>query len=399
MNYEYQYQIIEALSDERGAIESAELYNVDPNKMLVDGLVRMSQPLSDGSPSPLSSRSILSAEAIILSNLLIQLQYFGHELNLFPDSLFVTFFRLLGLTKKKAIAPTMELEFAISREAIADGREVYVQSGTKIRSKFFADRTVTIVENASPIDGSEIITAIGRLDRLGKLNIAIRDNEFSLLPLGLSRDFESVTNKQIISVGRDDETVSQTIERSRSLISRPGNRAVTARDYQEIALNQGGATAATVLPRYAISPVDRSVTYPSDVISVVVYPETAVESVRAALLPVIGVGTRLQVEAARVVPIDGRFEIGIDPNLSETEAFSRVATAIVDYINPPNGIWGDRGFLPNLAAAIERVQGVYSVTPLLLKHAETDVKFGNLTILPHDLLEIQDSMIFDWKTM
>lgn len=397
MSYQLQYQITEVLNDEVDAIPSVELYNADPQQMLGDALVRMSQPLEDGSPSPLSSRNILSAEAIILSNLLIQLQYFGHELNLFPDSLFLTFFRLFGLTRKRAVAPLVELEFTKSTATIESGETVYVKAGTQIRSKFFSDRLCTVIENAEAAANETVIQATGRIDQPGKLAIAVREGEFSLLPIALSSEFESVTNTQVISSGENEETVTDLITRGRTLLSRPGNRAVTARDYQEIALSDGGAETAVVLPRIAISDDNTTVSW-SDLVTVAVYPETTVAQTLSVLTDLIPAGTRLDVVAGRVVPIDGTIEVGVDPTLTELEAFNLVATAIVDYVNPPNGVWGDRNFLANLSTVMEKVQGIYSVKPQILKHAETGVLLEDLTIEPHDLLEIQNSIEFIWLT-
>lgn len=393
--YDLHYQILDALSDEINTIAPTELYNVDPEKLLVDCLNRLAQPLPNGTASPFSGRNVASGEGIISSVLLVMLQYFAHELNLFPDALLLNHLRIFGLTRKIAEAPLIQLEFRRTDTELVDGEAIVIPAGTKIKSKFYSNRYATVIEDASHDLGEFTITAIARIDNPGQLTVPVKEREFSILPISLTlNNIEDVTNTEIISQGIDQESIADLVARTRTLFSRPGNRVITARDYQEVAKSEGGATSAIALPRLGINN-DRTY-YMADLVTVAVYPEDAVTLTRLALIDKIPAGTRLEVVPARVVPIEGTINIGIDPSLSEIEAYNLVATAIQDNINPPYATFGDQNFISNLSLAIEKISGIYSFKPESLYHSETGIALSELEILPMDLLEIQQATSFNW---
>ena len=395
--YDLHYQIAEVLAAEASTIEPVELYDVDPQKLLVDCLNRMAQPIGEGLASPLSSRNPASGEGIITSVLLIMLQYFGHELNLFPDALLLNHLRVLGLTRQIPTSPLIELQFRFDN----DVAEPVVPEGARIRSRYYAERTAIVIEDATEIvaiEGSDsiYINAIAKIDEPGQLKLNVREQEFTLVPIALSNQgIAAVTNTKIISAGQEQETVAEVIKRARSLLARPGDRVITARDYQDVALTLGGAAKAIVLPKLGVKDNGETI-YWSDLITVAVYPTDAVDATYTALIDKIPAGTRLEVIPARILPIDGKITVGIDPQLTQAEAYDLVATSIIDNINPPFGNWGDRHFSAHLSTAIEKIIGIYSFKPEILKHSETGVLLEDLTIYPYDLLEIQQSIEFEW---
>lgn len=395
--YEAYYQLLDALAEEIEAVAPVELYNVDEEKQLADCLNRLAQPLADGSSSPFSARNPLSGEGLLHANFLYILKYFAHEMNLIPDALLFSWMRILGLTREIAVAPTIELEFKRLEDPSRVAADFVVRAGTKIRSIYYADRYATVLENTAGTEGEEFIKVVARIDNPGRLTLNVREGEFTTLPIALVNDFEFVTNTQVLSLGKDIETIPELMERARSTLSRPGNRVITARDYQEVALASGGASKAIALPRLGVKE-DGTTLYYGDLVTVAVYPETTVDLTRSSIEPLIPASTRLEVIPGRIIPINGTISIGINPAISVEDAFNLVATAIVDRVNPPYGFWGDNSFIATLSSEVEKIEGIYSIKVDLLKHSETGVLLENLQIQPYDLLQIQDTIEFNWIT-
>ena len=236
----------------------------------------------------------------------------------------------------------------------------------------------------------------------GVLPTNTRLGAFSILPRNLRTYIESVTDTGVtIKRGRSVESSAELQTRARAKIQNPGDRLVVPRDYVNMAILDGGASKALPLRNILLGMgTDGEISdreYRDNVLTLVIYPtEPALISLVQSLITPKSVIRNCFVRPARVIPIDGNIECKVDPNLPEAQLFNLAATAIQDYIQPPNGTWGDRNFLTNLAVAIEKAQGIYAVPTLNLKHAVTGVPFSSLEIFPWDLLEIQESITFKW---
>jgi hypothetical protein len=135
----------------------------------------------------------------------------------------------------------------------------------------------------------------------------------------------------------------------------------------------------------------------SHFVTVVIYPGHLALSVESELSEMLPVTVKLKAIAPDLIPIDGEINVRISPSLSNDEAFSLAARTIQDKINPPFGVWGDPALPARLTAALESESAsIFAVPSMRLKHAVTGVVIELLDIKPWSLLEVQQTLTFNW---
>lgn len=391
IDYSGHYDLNEVLQLEPNVLPSFNLYNFDKERIFAAVLDRLAQPLDGGTESPFSSRNPLSAHAQIMSALLYVQDLLGHEINLVPDSLWVRWFRLLGVEIALAERPIISLIFTRSQDAIASSIFAKIPLGTEIRSNLNPDLVATTLYDLT-IDADSITGAVpARLNQPGRISPEIRPGEFSIMP-ELLNWIDSVSNDaQVLYEGSEEETLPEAMLRARQEFQ-TGWRLDTGRDYFRTALSLGAKKVA-VLPRIKKG---SNIEY-SNLITVVVYPGNMASLVQDALLERIPLGFNLDVVAPDIIPIDGEIDVRIVPTLSNDQAFNIAAAAIQENVNPPFGVWGDLAFSATLATALEnQPKSIYAVPGMRLKHADTGVEIGKLDIKPWTLFEVQQSVVFNW---
>jgi hypothetical protein len=297
---------------------------------------------------------------------------------------------MLGIELSDAEYPVIELTFTRTQDAIDSGISARIPLGTPVGSRsYFGVTAYTVAE--LEIGGEEKEgTVSARLSQEGRIGIEIPENEFVVLPQLLSF-VGSVSNTRILYEGRDRETLPEAMLRARQQLQM-GQRCVTGRDYYRTALNLG-AKKVNVTPglQYGDN------WYYSDLVTVSVYPGAIASYIGTELLSRVMIGTRLDVRAAEVIPIDGTIDVRIVPSLSNQQAFDVAATAIQQNVNPPYGIWGDEDFKVTVATALEnQASSIYAVPKVELKHAGTGEPLEDIEIRPWHLLEIQNTVVFNW---
>lgn len=391
IDYSGHYDLNEALQLEPTVLPAPTLYPFDKERIFAAILDRLAQPLDGGTESPFSSRNPLSAHAQLMSALLYLQDLLGHEINLVPDSLWVRWFRLLGVEIGLAERPIINLVFTRSQDAIASNIFAKIPLGTEIRSNLNPDLVATTLYDLT-IDADSITgTVPARLNETGKISPEIRPGEFSIMPELLNWIDSTSNDTQVLFEGRDEETLPEAMLRARQEFQ-TGWRLDTPRDYYRTVLSLGAKKVA-VLPRIRKG---AKIEY-SNLITVVVYPGNMASLVKDALLDRVPACLTLDVVAPDIIPIDGEIDVRIIPTLSNDQAFNIAATAIQQNVNPPFGVWGDLTFGATLATALEnQPKSIYAVPNMRLKHADTDVPIERLDIKPWSLLEIQSTLVFNW---
>lgn len=393
--FNFYYELNDSLEKDTTQIRSPVLYDFPVQNQYLNFLDRLSRPLPGGQPSPFSSRNPLSADGQKASIYLNYLQLLGHEINLLPDKALFDHFRMLGLARDESEYAVIELELKRSPQLIADNTSAYTYAGLTFPSRF-RDGLSVIVLDAIEISGlNETGTVQARLNQQGDLAKTIRTNEFVVSP-DLKSYWESVTyTGAVINPGRNLETAQQIRERAQRLIQRPGGRCVTYRDFYSLVIDDVGADKAALFPELRWIGDGDSFEYLDNFLTIAVYPSSLVSSVAQVVSTQAIAGMRWEAVGGRVIPIDGTITVRVDPQLLDSQVRQLAAQAIVDYLNPPKGKWGDLEFAKNVAIAVERAEGIYAVPSVQLKHSQTDVALDELTIRPWDLLEIQNSVIFE----
>lgn len=400
--YNHYYELAALLEQDESIVAPRPILSFDLNTLVWESLARLAQPLADGTPSPFTSQAPDSAEGFLIAELLYHVELLRHEMNLIPDQTLETFYRLQGVYQAIAEYPVLELQFARTNEAIRNNISAVVPIGTQIESQYNKGFYVITIDELEIKDSDRTGTVNARFYQEGPLPKTARKGEFSILPRPLRVYLESVVDTGVIvQTGRNIESPAELQARARAKIQNPGDRLVTARDYINLALSEGGATKAIPLQGIYLSMgADGAITdriYRDNTLSLVVYPPSpSLVSNIQALVTARSYWEECFVRPARIIPLDGTIDCRISSHLLPEEAKNLVATAIQDKINPPNGSWGDKNFISNLSTAIENVSGVYAVPNVNLKHAVTGVAFSALEIQPWDLLEIQASTTFNW---
>lgn len=391
LDYSGHYDLNQVLQLDPAILPSFTLYDFDKERIFAAVLDRLAQPLDDGTESPFSSRNPLSAHAQIMAVLLYIQDLLGHEMNLVPDSLWVRWFRLLGVEIGLAERPVINLVFTRSQDAIASYISAKIPLGTEIRSSLTPDLVATTIFDLT-IDVDSITgTVPARLNQTGKISPETRIGEFSIMP-ELLNWVDAVSNdSQVLFEGREEETLPEAMLRSRQEFQ-TGWRLDVKRDFFRTALSLGAKKVA-VLPRIKKG---SNVEF-SNLVTVVIYPGNMAPLIQDAMLERMPECINLDVVAPDIIPIDGEIDVRIIPTLSNDQAFNIAAVAIQENVNPPFGVWGDLTFAATLATALEnQPKSIYAVPNMRLKHADTGVALELLDIKPWSLLEIQSTLIFNW---
>ncbi|QLE46378.1 hypothetical protein FD723_39905 (plasmid) [Nostoc sp. C052] len=388
--YGWHYELQEVLSKEPSILKSPQLYSFDDGKVYAAIMDRLAQPLAEGVGSPFSSRNPLSGHGQLAGMLVHLLGVNAHQMNLIPNRVWLENFRMLGISLAAEEYPIIELVFRRSYDAYTSNIGVTIPLGTEVGNDRLED-VYAITTATVEINGEDLSVSVpARLNIQGKLDIDINPGDFTVLPRMLSF-VESVSNTTVLYAGRDQEKLSEAMLRARQQMQ-IGLRCVTARDYYVTALNLG-AEKVNIIPGVYYPSGD----YYTDLITIAVYPPEIAPFIKSTLLERTMVGTRLDVIAAEIVPIDGIIDVRIIPALSNLQAFEIAATAIQSLVNPPFGNWGDRNFAATVATALEnQPESIYAVPSLKLKHANTDQNLSEITIQPWQLCEIQESVEFVW---
>lgn len=383
--YEEHYELMEELDANPRIIESPQLYNFDVNQVYAAMMDNLALPLVDGRQSPFTSKSPGSAHSrIIETNLHIQ-ELIAHEINLIPYYIWVNFFRMMGVEILPSEYPIINLVFTRTQAAADFGQDVIIPFGLTVYSRIDSGLEAITIEDAI-ITGTDLsVTVPARLNQLGKIP-DITVGEFSNIP---NFSFlESVYNDgTIISEGREKETLTEAMQRAIAEF-RAGERCVTLSDYHNAAKF---VTKVEKVNVFEGSQYDIPGTF-DDLVTVVVYPPEAATDVDNFVRPRSLARKRLDVRGAEILPIDGDIIVKVAPHLTDIEAFNLAVDAIISEINPPNGVWGDRNFTDSLSSALEKVQNIFTVKSMNLKHAENNTPLADLTPKPWHLFQIQDSI-------
>lgn len=388
--YDWHYELQEVLSKEPSILKSPQLYNFNDGKVYAAIMDRLAQPLGEGIDSPFSSRNPLSGHGQLAGMLTHLLGVNAHQMNLIPNRVWLENFRMLGVSLAAEEYPIIELVFRRTDDAYASNIGVTIPLGTEVGSDrlddVYATTTATVEINSEDLS----VSVPARLNIKGRLDVDINPGDFTVLPRMLSF-IESVANTTVLYAGRDQEKLSEAMLRARQQVQ-IGLRCVTARDYYVSVLNLG-AEKVNIIPGIYYPSGD----YYTDLITIAVYPGEIVPFIKNALLERTMVGTRLDVIAAEIVPINGTIDVRVIPALSNLQAFEIAATAIQNLANPPFGTWGDRNFTATIATCLEnQPESIYAVPSLKLKHADTGQDLTEITIQPWQLCEIQESVEFIW---
>lgn len=406
--YSQYFNLRDRLEADPLLIPAVELYDNSDDALYAAHMDMLAQPMPDGSESPFSSKDPGSAHALIVAVIVHLQRVHGHEFNLFPDRLLLEWFRILGAEMEVAEYPVINLVFRRTNEAIGGLIDAVVPANIEIRSTRDPDiAAYTLYETV--IDGVlEEITVPARMNRIGSLP-NLRLGEMAELPRFLSFISSVRNDGTVISPGRNPEQLVDAVLRVRdgirtSSLGRdpidglfdPNNdqfqaRCITDADWSYWA-KRLGCTKVNVL-----SAIQYGVTNGifSDLTTLVVYPSTLDQLVFNSLVGMTVEPRRFDVRQAEIIPVNGTIKVKVIPTVPDSDVFNIVAQAIVEKVNPPEGIWGDRRFGVTLATALEETYSIYAVPEITLKHAETDQAIADLEIQPWHLFEIQESLVIE----
>ena len=385
--YSGHYQLERMLAKDPSILPSFQIYNVNIEKIHAASLDMLAQPI-DGVESPFSSRNPLSAHGQIMGAIAYLHALIGHEINLVPDSLWVRWFRLLGVEIGVAERPVINLVFRRSPDAIVSGIPAKVPLGTEVKS--ISGEIATTIYDLYIDEDSDTGEVPARFDRPGRISAEVRSGEFSVMPEALNW-IDSVSNTEVLFEGKETETLPEAMLRARQSIQ-SGERLVTPRDFYKAALDLGASKVA-FLPRIKKG----SKVQFANLVTIAVYPPAIAKLIQPDMMERELHGINVEVIPAEIIPIAGVIDVKIIPTLSNDEAFNIAATAIQQNINPPFGVWGDRTFAKSLTIVIENQPNFsYSTPTLALKHADTGVVIELLAIEPWNLLEIQQTLVVNW---
>lgn len=405
-DYEEHYAIQARLATEESLLAAVRLFDLDAESLYSAGMDLLASSLPSGRESPFSNKATGSNHSILMSALCHQIEVLGYEVNLMLDRAWINFYRLLGVEQLTGSYPLLEMEFSRSIDALRNGIDVIIPIGTEIRNTNNPSLSARTIETIT-ISGSDLsATVAARVDTLGvDLNTAIGSyTQF----VGKTAFLESCRDLNYIEAGADVSSLAEAIQIARSGI-RTGNlgrltdkglidldgdaflgRCVTLRDYIFYA-RRLGAKKANAVQGIAFGASG----YYGDLITVPIYPPGVSAAVKVGLLKISDASARVDVIPAVVVPIDGIINIKIAQNLTRKMAIDLITTTIVDTINPPFGMWGDPNLSSSISTAIERIQGIYAVPSIFLKHAESGIPLEGLEVSPWHLFEIQDTIQFN----
>ncbi len=403
MDYAEHYAIQSSLAQEEALIAAVRLFDLDAEALYSSGMELLASALPSGRESPFSNKASGSNHSILMGATVHLLEVLGHEVNLMPDRAWINFFRLLGVEQLTGGYPVIEIEFTRQAVAVAQNIAVTIPIGTEVRNVFDPSRSAYLTQTLT-LDGSTVSgTVAARVDTLGE-DLNTRLGSYAQVIQKIPY-LESAIDIAYVSSGLDTSSLAETISTARQGI-RTGNlgrltekglidlegdrflgRCVTLRDYIYYSERLGASKANAVRGvAYGASG------YYGDLITVPIYPPLRASSIAIDLAKISDASSRLMVIPAEVIPIDGIINIKTAQNFPRQAAVDAISIAIVDTINPPYGIWGDKDLAGSVSTAIERIQGIYAVPNIYLKNANSGVPLEGLQLEPWHLFEIQDTL-------
>jgi hypothetical protein len=397
-DYSGYYALNEILSKEPTYIRARKLFNVDGKQLFREVMDRLAMPLADGTPSPFSSRNPLSAEGILMEQVVFLLLLIGYELNLVPDYILIQWLRLWGFEMLQADYPRLEITFYRQSPGNYASYGYYetdlaiIPLGTKIVSSRDSDLWVITTEFAEmlPSETSKVVPA--RLNRKGKIAPEVSAGEFSYLP-NLINFIQGVKGTAITYPGRDAETLPQTVLRARQEMQMPLGM-VTDRHYYLVA-KELGAEKVLILPGLEYD----NPGYDADMVTVVVWPGGIADYIEVQMISRKLSGTRVGVYPADIIELTGTIDVEIVPSVTNSEALSKAASIIQSSINPPYGLWGDRTFNSTLASTlVKNSPEIYGIPGMNLYRVDTGESLATVesSINPWSLFQLADSVTFNW---
>jgi hypothetical protein len=384
------FELLDALEADPDLIPAPDLYPIDEDQLYAASMNRLAQPLPTGQSSPFSSQAPGSAHAVLVENIVWLQALFGHQLNTMTDLQWIRHFQLLNVR----LAPA---RFARINITFTGPPQTTIPMGTQVRSNLdrsvsvFTTEPVTLVQTNETANGQGRAVVSARAATLSGLP-ALRVGELSELPRPLS-GVAAYNSDVVVTGGNPPETLPTAMLRARDELS-TGLRAVTARDYYRWAMSAGAEQVAVLrgIQRGARG-------YFGDLITLAIYPDTAVDSVRnifgsgeeAGFAGPLA-GNRTDFIPAEIVPIDGNITVRARSGISQARAFDLIAIEISQTLNPPHGTWGDQDFQRSVAEACERVDGIIAVPYISLKRSDDDTPLSEVEINPWTLFEIQQSI-------
>jgi hypothetical protein len=401
LSYQDFYDLTAALENEPNLIPSPELYPFDAEKLYAAMMEMAAQPLPSGEMSPFTSRLPGSVHAIIFASVLYAHQMLAHQMNLVADKTWVEYFRMLGMSRIEAEYPIIAIEFKRDRQSIQTGINVQIPLGTVVQNRNNSGFTARTRVEARMTGSQETVIVPATLSRLGAFDQNIGEGEFNHLSRQISF-IESVRNTgEVISPGRNQETLPEMMLRARELL-RTGMRCVTTSDFYYFATRPNpvgvGALKANILPGYLRG---SDFTFGGSIVTVVLYPGVLKSLGEAFFEEMKMADISVDVVAAEIIPIDGEVTVRVIPSLvgQDNIVFNLVARALRDRINPPEnrnqvgGKWGDPQIEISVATALEMVEGIYAVPQIFLRHAQTGEPMSSFKPKPWHLFQIQSSLV------
>lgn len=375
------------LADDPRIIDSVVLYPFDDKKVYAGVMNALAQDLPSGKPSPFSNQSPGSAHGILVENLVFLLSLYGHELALMPNAMLLQWMRLWGAQKRQAEYPIIELTFTRDNQSLRANIPGIVPTGTQISSQ--NDPSLkAITQEDLEISGSSVLgTVPARLNRLGTA-ATLQRGEFNGLPRLLA-GVSSVTSGKLLYEGRDSESVTDSVMRMRERMQ-IGDRAVTDIDFVRIAQEAGAMQRRMIRGR-----VPHVFGFHRDLRTLAVYPAGVASAVDELLRTMNLRDERRLVHGAELIPVDGTITIKADGGITDYQAQQVAVQALIDGVNPPNGIWGDRSLASAVGEALERVEGIYAVPLVQLRHAETLQPLSELQGEPWQLYQLQKTLTIE----
>ena len=389
MKYNSEYSLQNLFAQQPRLIKTPRLFNLDEPQTYAAMMDRLAQPLPNGESSPFSSRSPATGHGYLIGTFLHLLSMQAHELNLVPDIVWLKLLQFLGTELSPAEYPLINITFSRSDDAIASNIPVTISLRTKVESIYvnglFAYTTVE-----KTISGQDKTVDIPcRLSEIGAAP-AIRVGEFSRLPRMMSFVAEASNDGTIVNPGRSQETLPEAALRVREEL-KTGKRCISLSDYVYWAYALGsdlGVTKATAVSAVAYQVYGNF----KNLVTVMIHPGENAERLYDLMEPMTVAQRSFDVIPAEIIPVTGVISVKAIESLTNGQIFDLAATAIVNEINPPFGLWGDKDFPDNLSTALEKTQGIYAVKKLELKNVYTDRPLEELEIHPWHLFQIQDTL-------
>jgi hypothetical protein len=392
MAYKHEYDLQNLFAQQPRLIKTPRLFDFDEEHIYAAMMDRLAQPLPNGEASPFSSRSPATGHGYLAGMFLHLLSMQAHEFNLVPDVVWLKLLQLLGTELSPAEYPLINITFTRTDDAIASNIPVTIYLGTEVQSiyKEGVSAYTTIEKTMTGTDAS--VTIPCRINQIGEMPV-VREGEFSRLARMLAFTASAFNDGTVINPGRSKETLPEAALRVRERL-KTGGRCLTLSDYVYWAYTLGkdlGILKATAVNGITYQTYGES----RDLVTVMVYPGDNSETLYDMMEPLTPSQRRFDVVPANIIPLTGLIQVKGVETLSNNQIVDLATTAIIDEINPPYGLWGDREFVKTLSSAIERTQGIYAVGDISLRHGFTDEPLDSIEVQPWNLMQIQNTIQFE----